>query len=116
MNEQWRTVGYLKEHLAVDQPNSCRRVMKGPNELWQPKNAVYFLNEFQFQFFLCQLGCVFLQFFWLLLFVFFNNVFKKEVLASLFSCGTYFVGGAKRKISKKTIRRRKKRKKIMRCR
>jgi len=63
MNEQWRTVGYLKEHLAVDQPNSCRRVMKGPNELWQPKNAVYFLNEFQFHFFYVSLVVFFCNFF-----------------------------------------------------
>jgi len=44
----------------------------GPNELWQPKNAVYFLNEIgQFHFFY-RLE-VFLQFFWFAFYFFCNK-------------------------------------------
>lgn len=88
--------------------------MKGPNELWQPKNAVYFLNEFQFQFFFCQLGWFVLQFFWWLLFIFFIT-FLKEVLASLFSRGTFFVG-VRKKDFEENNQTKKEKKKIMRSR
>lgn len=73
--------------------------MKGPNELWQPKNAVYFLNEFQFQFFFCQLGWFVLQFFWWLLF-FFHNVFKRGFGKSFFM-RNIFRGGAKKRFRRK---------------
>jgi len=82
MKEQWRTVGYLKEHLAVDQP----RLRVGP-ALYGAKRTVAaqkcgLLSErdWSVSLFLSLLE-VFLQFFW---FAFYFFCSKYAFLASLF--------------------------------
>jgi len=86
MKEQWRTVGYLKEHLAVDQP----RLRVGP-ALYGAKRTVAaqkcgLLSErdWSVSLFFFAIGGVFAIFFGLLFISFVANMLFWQV----FSCGT----------------------------